>query len=92
MATEARPLGLATATSVVVGVVVGIGIFLTPAELVRALGSPGLVLVMWLVTGFMALAGALAYGELASRFPAAGGTYVYLREAYGRRVAFLYGW
>ena len=72
--------------------VVGIGIFLTPAELVRSLGSPGLVLVMWLVTGLMAFAGALAYGELASRFPAAGGPYVYLREAYGRRVAFLYGW
>jgi APA family basic amino acid/polyamine antiporter len=89
---EARPLGLATATSVVVGVVVGIGIFLTPAELVRSLGSPGLVVVMWLVTGLMAFAGALAYGELASRFPAAGGPYVYLREAYGRRVAFLYGW
>ncbi len=92
MSPEARPLGLAAATSVVVGVVVGIGIFLTPADLVRALGSPGLVLVMWLVTGLMAFAGALAYGELASRFPAAGGPYVYLREAYGRRVAFLYGW
>jgi APA family basic amino acid/polyamine antiporter len=76
----------------VVGIVVGIGIFLTPAELVRSLGSPGLVLVMWLVTGLMAFAGALAYGELASRFPAAGGPYVYLREAYGRRIAFLYGW
>jgi APA family basic amino acid/polyamine antiporter len=77
---------------VVVGVVVGIGIFLTPAELVRSLGSPGLVLAMWLVTGLMAFAGALAYGELVSRFPATGGPYVYLREAYGRRVAFLYGW
>ncbi|MGH9388593.1 MAG: APC family permease, partial [Vicinamibacteria bacterium] len=65
---------------------------LTPGELVRALGSPGLVFLMWLVTGFMAFAGALAYGELAARFPAAGGPYVYLREAYGRRVAFLYGW
>jgi len=89
---QARPLGVAAAASVVVGIVVGIGIFLTPAELVRSLGSPGLVLVMWLVTGLMAFAGALAYGELASRFPAAGGPYVYLREAYGRRIAFLYGW
>lgn len=88
----ARPLGPASATSVVVGIVVGIGIFLTPGELVRSLGSPGLVLLMWLLTGVMAFAGALAYGELASRFPAAGGPYVYLREAYGRRVAFLYGW
>ncbi len=92
MSPETRPLGLASATSVVVGIVVGIGIFLTPAELVRALGSPGLVFVMWLVAGLMAFAGALAYGELASRFPATGGTYIYLREAYGRRVAFLYGW
>jgi len=65
MTPEARPLGLAAATSVVVGVVVGIGIFLTPAELVRSLRSPGLVLVMWLVTGLMAFAGALAYGERA---------------------------
>ena len=89
---KARPLGLASATSVIVGIVVGIGIFLTPAELVRSLGSPGLVFVMWLVTGVMAFAGALAYGELASRFPTAGGPYVYLREAYGRRLAFLYGW
>ncbi len=92
MPSEERSLGFASASSVVVGMVVGIGIFLTPAELVRALGSPGLVLVMWLSTGMMAFAGALAYGELASRFPAVGGTYVYLREAYGRRVAFLYGW
>jgi APA family basic amino acid/polyamine antiporter len=89
---ETRPLGFASATSVVVGMVVGIGIFLTPAELVRSLGSSGWVLLMWLVTGFMAFAGALAYGELSSRFPEAGGPYVYLREAFGRRVAFLYGW
>lgn len=89
---EARTLGAAAATSVVVGITLGIGIFLTPAELVRSLGSPGLVLVMWLVSGVMAFAGALAYGELASRYPATGGTYVYLREAYGPRVGFLYGW
>ena len=90
--TDGRPLGFAAASSVVVGMVVGIGIFLTPAELVRALGSPGLVLAMWLLTGVMAFAGALAYGDLAARYPAAGGTYVYLREAYGARMAFLYGW
>jgi APA family basic amino acid/polyamine antiporter len=90
--TDGRPLGFAAASSVVVGMVVGIGIFLTPAELVRALGSPGLVFAMWLLTGVMAFAGALAYGELAARYPAAGGTYVYLREAYGERIAFLYGW
>lgn len=92
MSQETRTLGLASATSVVVGIVIGIGIFLTPGELVRSLASSGLVLVMWLVTGLMAFAGSLAYGELASRYPTVGGPYVYLREAYGRRVAFLYGW
>jgi APA family basic amino acid/polyamine antiporter len=75
-----------------VGQVVGIGIFLTPAGMARDLGASGLVYAMWLLTGFMALAGALCYGELASRFPEAGGAYVYLREAWGERLAFLYGW
>jgi APA family basic amino acid/polyamine antiporter len=87
-----RQLGLATATAVVVGEVVGIGIFLTPAAMTRSAGSPLLVLVVWLLAGLMALAGALCYGELASRYPAAGGGYVYLREAYGPAPAFLYGW
>jgi APA family basic amino acid/polyamine antiporter len=58
----------------------------------RSLGSPGLLLVVWLVSGLMALSGALCYGELAARFPEAGGAYVYLREAWGDTVAFLYGW
>ncbi len=80
------------ATCLVVGQVVGIGIFLTPADMARGLGAPGLVYAMWLLAGFMALAGALCYGELASRFPRAGGAYVYLREAWGERLAFLYGW
>jgi basic amino acid/polyamine antiporter, APA family len=75
-----------------VGQVVGIGIFLTPADMARGLGASGLVYAMWLLAGFMALAGALCYGELASRFPEAGGAYVYLREAWGEPLAFLYGW
>jgi basic amino acid/polyamine antiporter, APA family len=75
-----------------VGQVVGIGIFLTPAEMARGLGASGLVYAMWLLAGFMALTGALCYGELASRFPEAGGAYVYLREAWGEPFAFLYGW
>ena len=58
----------------------------------RGLGASGLVYAMWLLAGFMALAGALCYGELASRFPEAGGAYVYLREAWGEPLAFLYGW
>lgn len=68
------------------------GIFLTPAGMVRALGSPAWVLCVWLVMGAMALCGALCYGELAARYPEAGGPYAYLREAYGPLVAFLYGW
>ena len=71
---------------------IGIGIFLTPAEMARGLGAPGLVYAMFLLAGFMAMSGALCYGELASRFPEAGGAYVYLREAWGEPVAFLYGW
>jgi APA family basic amino acid/polyamine antiporter len=87
-----RPLGFTAATSLVVGGVIGIGIFLVPAELARSLAAPGWVFAMWAVTGLMAVCGALCYGELAARFPEAGGPYVYLRVAYGERVAFLYGW
>src|SRR5918997_724303 len=87
-----RQIGLLTAAAVVVGEVVGVGIFLTPAAMAKSLGSPLLVLGVWLVSGLMALSGALCYGELAARFPAAGGGYVYLREAYGAPLAFLYGW
>ncbi len=88
----ARSLGLVPATSLIVGQVIGIGIFMTPVEMARSLGAPGLVYAMFLLAGFMALTGALCYGELASRFPEAGGAYVYLREAWGEPVAFLYGW
>ncbi|HYP01875.1 MAG TPA: amino acid permease, partial [Pyrinomonadaceae bacterium] len=87
-----RQLGLPTATALVVGEVIAVGIFLTPAGMAKSLGSPALVLSVWLVMGLMALCGALCYGELAARFPEAGGGYVYLREAYGSAVAFLYGW
>ena len=87
-----RQIGLVTAAAVVVGEVVGVGIFLTPADMTKSLGSPLLVLAVWLLSGLMALSGALCYGELAARYPAAGGGYVYLREAYGAPVAFLYGW
>lgn len=80
------------ATCLIAGQIVGIGIFLTPAEMAQGLGAPGLVYAMWLLAGFMALTGALCYGELSARFPEAGGAYVYLREAWGEPVAFLYGW
>ena len=87
-----RHLGLGTAVALVVGEVVGVGIFLTPADMARTLGSPFWILVVWLVMGFMALCGALCYGELAARAPEAGGGYVYLRNAWGPATAFLYGW
>ena len=87
-----RQLGLLAFTALVVGEVIAIGIFLTPAGMARSLGSPFWLLIVWLLMGAMALSGALCYGELAARYPEAGGGYVYLREAYGPAVAFLYGW
>src|SRR5262245_42334047 len=87
-----RQLGLGSAAALVVGQVIGAGIFLTLAGMARSLGSPLLVRLVWLFMGAVALCGALCMGELASRYPAAGGQYVYLREAYGPRVAFLFGW
>jgi APA family basic amino acid/polyamine antiporter len=87
-----RQLGLASATALIVGEVIGLGIFLTPSKMTGALGSPFWTLAAWLVMGAMTLCGGLCYGELAARFPEAGGGYVYLREAFGRPVAFLYGW
>ncbi len=87
-----RELGLASATAVVAGECIAVGIFLTPAGMAKALGSPLGLLLVWLAVGAMTLSGALCYGELASRFPRAGGGYVYLEEAFGKRTAFLYGW
>jgi len=87
-----RQLGIRTATALIVGEVIAVGIFLTPAGMAKSLGSPFWLLVVWLAMGGMALCGALCYGELAARFPEAGGGYVYLREAFGRPIAFLYGW
>ncbi|HEU4476985.1 MAG TPA: amino acid permease [Pyrinomonadaceae bacterium] len=87
-----RQIGVRTATALVVGEVIAVGIFLTPAGMAKSLGSPLLVLIVWLLMGAMAVCGALCYGELAVRYPQAGGSYVYLREAYGRPLAFLFGW
>jgi APA family basic amino acid/polyamine antiporter len=87
-----RQIGVRTATALVVGEVIAVGIFLTPAGMAKALGSPVLLLAVWLTMGAMALCGALCYGELSARYPEAGGGYVYLREAYGPAVAFMYGW
>ena len=87
-----RELGTWAVISLVISEVVAVGVFLTPATMARTLGSPFWLLLVWLTMGVMALSGALCYGELAARLPRAGGGYVYLREAYGRPVAFLYGW
>ena len=90
--TLTRELTLPAATALVVGQVIAVGIFLTPGSMIRALASPLWVLVAWGLIGGMAMCGAVCYGALAARYPQAGGGYVYLREAYGPRVAFLYGW
>ena len=87
-----RQLGLGTAVALVVGEVIGVGIFLTPAGLAKALGSPMWLLAVWLVMGGATLAGAFCLSELAARFPASGGSYIFLREAYGPETAFLFGW
>lgn len=78
--------------SVLVGVVVGSGIFQTPAFIAANLGSPWLILLLWAVGGLIALCGALTFAELASRFPNSGGVYVFLREGFGPVVAFVFGW
>jgi APA family basic amino acid/polyamine antiporter len=87
-----RQLGLASAVALVVGEIVGVGIFLTPAGMAKSLGSPFWLLVAWLTMALVTLCGALCLGELAVRYPAAGGGYVYMREAYGPLFGFLYGW
>jgi APA family basic amino acid/polyamine antiporter len=74
------------------GACIGSGIFITPSDVAAQLGNGVEVLIVWLLGGVVALTGALSFGELASRFPGTGGVYIYLREAYGDLVAFLYGW
>ena len=88
----ARRLGLFDATMLVMGGIIGSGIFVTPAEVARHVGTPLLIVGVWVLGGIVALAGALVYAELASRRPAVGGQYAYLRDAYGPLPAFLYGW
>jgi len=87
-----RGLGLFDATMLVVGVMIGSGIFIVSAEMARTIGSPGWLLVAWAIAGALTIAGALSYGELSAMMPYAGGMYVYLREAYSPLLAFLYGW
>ena len=88
----ARELNLADGTAIVVGTIIGSGIFLVPRSIAGELSSVGAVLLVWIVGGALSLFGGLALGELGAMFPEAGGLYVYLRRIYGRPLGFLYGW
>jgi APA family basic amino acid/polyamine antiporter len=87
-----RVLGATHAMAIVVGTIIGSGIFLVPSEMMQAVGSSGLVYAAWIVGGLLSLFGAMTYAELGSMMPYAGGEYVYLRGVYGDRFAFLYMW
>jgi APA family basic amino acid/polyamine antiporter len=87
-----RVLGGGHATAIVVGTIIGSGIFLVPSEMMQAVGSSGLVYAAWIVGGLLSLFGAMTYAELSAMMPYAGGEYVYLRGAYGDRIGFLYMW
>src|ERR1700755_2280659 len=85
-------LGLLDSTMLVAGSMIGSGIFIVSAIIAKQVGSPGWLIVVWLVTGVLTLMAALSYGELAAMMPKAGGQYVYLREAFSPLWGFLYGW
>src|SRR5665647_61953 len=87
-----RRLGLIDTTFLVIGAVVGSGIYMTPGIIAAGLPSPGLLLTVWLAGGLITLCGALSFAELGAMYPQAGGQYVYIREAYGPGAAFLFGW
>ena len=87
-----RELGLLDATMLVVGSMIGSGIFIVSADITRNVGSAGWLIIIWVLTGVITLMAALSYGELSAMYPKAGGQYIYLRESYNKLVAFLYGW
>src|SRR5512146_2646551 len=88
----ARDLTASHAAAIVVGTIIGTGIFLVPSEMMQALGSAKLVYLAWLVGGVLSFLGALTYAELGAMKPEAGGEYVYLRDGYGPLMGFLYAW
>jgi len=88
----ARTLGLASAVSMVIGTVIGSGIFLVTSQMMRAVGSPPMVLAVWIFGGILTLFGALSYAELSAAMPQSGADYVYLNAAYGPLWGFIYGW
>lgn len=87
-----RKLGVTDATAIVVGTIIGSGIFIVPGAIARTLPSEAMILAVWIAAGLLSLFGALAYAELGAMLPYSGGQYVYLREAYGPLWAFLFGW
>ena len=87
-----RRLGLLSATTLVIGSMIGSGIFIVSADISRQVGSPGLLIAAWVFTALLTMMAALSYGELAAMMPQAGGQYVYLREAFGPLAGFLFGW
>lgn len=90
--TFVRGMGLYDATMIVMGAMIGSGIFIVSADMARMINSPGWLLAAWVLTGVLTIAAALCFGELAAMFPHAGGVYVFLREAYSPLFGFLYGW
>ncbi len=87
-----RELGLLDGTMLVVGSMIGSGIFIVSADIARQVGSAGWLILIWLISGLITVIAAVSYGELSAMFPKAGGQYVYLKEAYNKLIAFLYGW
>ncbi len=87
-----KTIGVWSATTIVIGSIIGANIFMKPATMAAQLGSPYLILVVWLIAGIVSMFGAMAYAELGAMFPETGGQYVYLRYAFGDFIAYLYGW
>ncbi len=87
-----RSLSLFDGTLLVIGSMIGSGIFIVSADIVRNVGSAGWLVAVWIITGLMTMTAAISYGELSGMFPKAGGQYVYLKESYNKLIAFLYGW
>src|ERR687896_2727683 len=87
-----RGLGVVAAVAIIIGNVIGTGVFLKARVMTCNVGTPGMVITVWIAAGILSLAGALTYAELAAMMPRAGGEYVFVREAYGTGASFLYGW
>lgn len=89
---DKKKLSLLDSTTIIMGSMIGSGIFIVSADIAKQVHTPGMLLLAWIITGVITILGALSYGELAAMMPKAGGQYVYLREAYNKMIGFLYGW